>query len=528
MADYSPDDILMSIHNSEVTADEFIYSFNKSHQNEDTLSESVINDYLQLFINYKLKVLEARSAGYDTAAIYLEELSGYQEQLKSSYRTSEKIIQDLKKEAYEMMKQEVNASHILVRLSENALPEDTIAAFRKITKLRERARKENFETLALNFSEDPSAKSNKGNLGYFTAFQMVYPVEKAAYNTGPGEVSEPVRTKYGYHILKVHDKRSSAYKIKLYQVHLAGKSPESKEQVHNKIFEVHEMLQNGLKPVQLIESIDEKQYTIKTGSLPFLALSQMPREIKEVATQLTSPGEMSDPVKTEFGWHIFILEEKMPLPPYEEMEKQLDRMVRKTERLQNYQQQLMDQLFKKHEVNLLVTIGNIKRVVSDKEDEILFSVNNKNFSTNEFLDYLEKKNVALSDEKAISTAYDDYINEQVFKVEDQEMISENAELRWLLKEYEEGILLFNIMEDSVWNRAVLDKEGLEEFKLKKVKEAMILADSSLSEFESGTIVEYQQYFDEQWVKRLRLKYAVIVNQPVLDEIYKIILGKSRN
>jgi peptidyl-prolyl cis-trans isomerase SurA len=526
LADYSPDDILITIDNTAVTAEEFIYSFKKSHQNEDSLSESAIDDYLRLFINYKLKVLEAKSSGYDTAELYIKELTGYQEQLKSSYRTAEKVIQDLKREAYERMKQEVKASHILIRVSENALPEDTVAALQRIIELKERARKENFEKLALAFSEDPSAKVNKGDLGYFTAFQMVYPFENAAYNTQPGEISDPVRTRYGYHILKVHDKRPSAYKIKLYQVQLSGKTPESKAQVNNKIFEIHEMLQNGLKPEQVAESIDKEQYTLQTGSLPSLTLSQVPREIQEVAMQLTVPGEISDPVKSDLGWHIFILEERSPLPAYEEMENQLDRMVRKTDRLATYQEQLMDQLYKKHDVDLQVSKKSISKVVDGEEDISLFKINNRNFVLSQFIKDLRKNKVALSNERAVSKAYSDYINEQVLNVEDQEIIAENAELRWLLKEYEEGLLLFNIMEDSVWNRAVHDKEGLEEYNRKKAKKAMISTDSTLSKFESGAIVDYQQYLDEQWIKRLRTKYTVMVNQPLLDRIYNEILGMS--
>lgn len=516
----SPHDILLTIDDNEVTAGEFLYSFKKSHQNEDTLTKSSVDDYLQLFINYKLKVLQARSSGYDTAENYTDELAGYQEQLKSSYRTSEKIVQDLKREAYERMQQEIKASHILIMVAENASPEDTLAAFQKIIELKKRAREGKFDEIAFKYSEDPSAKVNKGNLGYFTTFQMLYPFETAAYNTEVGEISDPVRTNYGYHIIKVHDKRPSSYQVKLYQVQLSGKNAENKSQVVNKIFEIHEMLQNGLKPEQLSTSVDEKTFLLKTGSLPPMTLTRAPREIQQVAMQLNSPGEISDPVQSEFGWHIFILEEKLPFPLYEDIENQLENMVRKSNRALTYKSQLRDLLYKKHKVDMLVIKDNIYEIVKDGEGNILFTIDQRNYNREQFVKYLEKESIDVSSKAAVEKAYSSYVEKQVMKIEDQKIIEANPELNWLLKEYEEGILLFNIMEDSIWDRAVTDKERLKNFMLDKDSTTMIPNDSAFSESAGSTIVDYQQYLEDQWVKRLREKYKVVINQDVLDRVYK--------
>ena len=520
---YSPTDILLTIDDTTVTADEFLYSFKKSHQNEENISQSSVNDYLRLFTNYKLKVLEARNAGYDTAAGYAKELEGYQEQVKSSYRTSGRIMETLKEQAYERMKQEVRASHILLRLPEDASPADTLEVYKKIIEIREKAGEMDFTELVITYSEDPSARMNKGDLGYFSAFRMVYPFENAAYDTEVGEVSQPIRTDYGYHILKVHDKRPALYKLKLYQVQVMPESGEKSSSLTDKVFEIHEMLLNGLKPEQITETTDKEKFLIQHGSLPALAAIRMPRPVQQAARQLSAPGDISDPVESEYGWHIFILEEKLTLPPYHEISGELERMVRRSGRLSAYEDQLMAQLFKKYNVVVHVNPENIFSVLNDNDEGmILFTLNEKSYRVSGFKSYLNAENIPGEDEKVVTNAYSAFIEEQVVDAEDQEIVSGNRELRWLLKEYEEGMLLFNIMEDSVWNAATNDKEGLEKFNAANHK-TMSAGDSTLNQGNGRAVVGYQQYLEEQWIKRLRTRHSVKVDRQVFERVSKKIL-----
>jgi peptidyl-prolyl cis-trans isomerase SurA len=195
---------VFSVNKKTVTADEFIYLYKKNHQSKaDEFTSEKIQEYLDLFINFKLKVEEARSRGLDTTASFKKEFNSYREELRKPYLPDNKLSDSLARMTYERMKEEVNASHILLNVKPDASPQDTLVIYERLMDIRKRILAgEDFGTLAVQFSEDPSAKTNKGNLGFFTALQMVYTFENAAYNTKPGEVSMPVRSKFGYHLVK--------------------------------------------------------------------------------------------------------------------------------------------------------------------------------------------------------------------------------------------------------------------------------------------------------------------------------------
>ena len=525
---YSSNDVLLTIDDKDVTVSEFLYSFRKSHQNEDSLKTADIDDYLQLFINYKLKVSEARKAGYDTMKTYLNELELYQEQLKSSYRTSDKIVDSLKAEAYERLGEEVKVSHILIRLPEKPQPEDTLRAYMKITSLRKEASSKDFNTVAYEFSEDPSARSNRGNLGYFTAFQMIYPFETAAYNTPVGSISGPVRTVYGYHILKVHDKRKVKGNYKLHQLQLKEINQQDSLEASNIIFELREMLKNGLSGEQALESVDKNKFNARFIALPSLSLSQMPSEIQEVVMGMTQKGEVSDPVRSESGWHILILDEIEPFPSFSSMEPRLDKMVRRTDRLELYNDIIQSQLLEKHGYTPQMDIIKAKNLTGQgNPHQVIFILGGNSYHLDDFHNYLLKNNVDTSSTRDVEKAYNSFLGKQVMAIEDAEMIRENEELKWLLKEYEEGMLLFNIMEDSVWNKAVTDTLGLRMYQ----EEISAAVEKNESSINTGgrMITNYQQYLEDKWMARLRKEREIIIDDKVLDYIYQqVINGNNSN
>ncbi|MDB5269183.1 MAG: peptidylprolyl isomerase, partial [Hymenobacter sp.] len=194
-----------------VPANEFAYVYRKNNSSApDYGTRQSVSDYLDLYTNFRLKVLEAEQKGLDTTQAFKRELEGYRQQLAQPYLTEKSVTDQLVREAYDRMSQEVNASHILIRVAPDATPQDTLIAYQKIEKLRQQALSDtDFGQLARANSEDPSARENGGKLGYFTAMQMVYPFESAAYKTPVGQVSQPIRTRFGYHIIKVNDKRTA-------------------------------------------------------------------------------------------------------------------------------------------------------------------------------------------------------------------------------------------------------------------------------------------------------------------------------
>jgi len=205
-----PSDVLLLIDGREITLGEFQHLYQKN-QALNTPSEQNLEENLRLFVNFKLKVIEAENLGLDKTDAFIKELAGYRKQLAKPYLVSKQAVERLIDEAYERMQYEIDISHILVKLSPDASPKDSLLAWNKISKFRKQIVDdgEEFEKVAREYSDDPSARKNRGHLGFFTVFQMVYSVESAAYNTPVGEISQPFRSRFGYHIIWVHNKRHS-------------------------------------------------------------------------------------------------------------------------------------------------------------------------------------------------------------------------------------------------------------------------------------------------------------------------------
>src|SRR5687767_14055445 len=239
---------LFTVNKNSVTVDEFIYLYKKNHQDpQKDFTKEKIEEYLDLFVKFKLKVEEARSRGLDTTKVFLKEFSGYKDELRKPYLPDAKIIDSLVKLTYARMQEEVNASHVLVALKPDASPGDTLKAYTKITGLREKTLNgADFGQLATEFSDDPSAKMNKGNLGYFTAMQMVYPFESAAYETKVGSISVPVRTRFGYHLIKVTNRRPARGEVEVSHIMIRTGSAKENEKVKDAIFNVYDQLQAGM------------------------------------------------------------------------------------------------------------------------------------------------------------------------------------------------------------------------------------------------------------------------------------------
>ena len=209
---FATDEVLMRIGDKKILQSEFEYFYKKN--TIDTALNSSLEDYLQLFQNFKLKVCEAETLGIDTTSSFLEEFRGYRSQNASLYLTDKNKEELLMKEIYSHLLEDVDASHILIKVPFNASPEDTLLLYQKALNICKRLEKENFEEVAKEVSDDYSTKQKGGRLGFFTGMMTIFPFENAAYKTKIGEVSEPIRSSIGYHIIKVHDRRKAIGEIK--------------------------------------------------------------------------------------------------------------------------------------------------------------------------------------------------------------------------------------------------------------------------------------------------------------------------
>ena len=478
------DQVLFTIDDSPVTAEEFVYVYKKNNINNDSaFTRSDIEDYLDLYVKFKLKIQEAERRGMDTTKVFQDEFNTYKEQLKKPYLTETKVADSLIQEAYDRMKKEVNASHILIKVSENASSEDTLKAFQKIDKIRERAVSgEDFAELAKEFSEDPSAKTNGGNLGYFTSFQMVYPFESAAYTTAKGEVSEPVRTRFGYHIIKVIDQREAQGTVEVSHIMIRIK-PNKQDSIasRNKVFEIYEQATGGVPwnelTSQFSQDINTKE---KGGKLRAFSVGQMPFSFQEAAFARNEIGEISDPFMTPYGWHIVKLEGKSPLKPMEDLKATIKSKINRDSRAKLNKKVLINRLKSENgytdvsEISDLsdtyfdstLLSGNWKRpVLSSTQNVVLFNIEDQKYSLDNFFEFAisKQKNNSYQLKQYIQLLYDDFVEEKVIAFEDNQLEEKYIDYRMLVKEYREGILLFQLMEEEVWSKAVKDSVGLNNF-----------------------------------------------------------------
>jgi peptidyl-prolyl cis-trans isomerase SurA len=480
----SKEPVIETLGGKPVYLSEFSYVYNKNNATaKDAYTKENINEYLNLYTNFKLKVREAEELGLDTATSFQKELDGYKRQLAQPYLTEKGLTDQLTKEAYERMKEEINASHILINLSADAEPKDTLKAYSKIMEIRQKAISgQKFENLAEQFSQDPSAKSNKGNLGYFTAMQMVYPFENAAYNTKIGEISYPVRTRFGYHILKVNDRRKSQGQVKVAHIMVratTGLPEKDSLAAKEKIDEIYTRLKNkedwNLLASQFSDDINSKS---KGGELPWFSAGKLIPSFEEASFALQTPGDFSKPVQTPYGWHIIKLLDKKALESFQQMEPSIRSKVTK-DRAEVNKIALLQRLKKENnfieypkvlDATLLLADssllkGSFKKTES-KSNAALFEINKIKYSVNNFLKYVNEKQKPkknLTPTQIMRALYADYSNEQLIAYEEAHLGEKYPDYKMLVKEYRDGILLFQLMDEKVWSKAIEDTSGLKKY-----------------------------------------------------------------
>jgi peptidyl-prolyl cis-trans isomerase SurA len=377
------------------------------------------------------------------------------------------------------LQQEVKASHILINVKPDASPEDTLKAYNRILEIRKRAVSgEDFGKLASEYSEDPSAKTNQGSLGYFTAMQMVYPFETAAYQTEVGQISEPVRSRYGYHIIKVDDKKPARGEVEVSHIMIRLGAERDATAAKNLAFEIYDQLKGGVAWEELCKQYSEDLNSKNSGGRlrPFgiRAMASVP-EFDKVAFALENPGDVSDPFQTAYGWHIVKLERKIPLPSLQELSASLKNRVMRDERMSISKQAAIKKLkldyqFTENENTLKkalaladtsLTKARWKIPASAVNKETLFTVGGKSYSVADFYQYVVKSQRAtsLKPDAVMQQFYQSYTDEKVYKAFEEKIEAENPEYTYLLNEYYEGILLFEIMEKEVWNKASDDSLG---------------------------------------------------------------------
>lgn len=480
----SSSNTLMKIDDREISSEEFLRVYNKNNNITPESEKKSIDEYVDLFVNYKLKVIEAENRGYDTITTFIDEFSGYRDQLAKPYFQNEAIKEALVKEAYERSKHEVSASHILIRCDANSSPKDTLKAFSKLASIRARiVAGESFSEVAKATSDDPSVKDNGGELGYFSVFRMVYPFESAAFNTPVGNVSKPIRTQFGYHIIKVNAKRPSRGSVKVAHIMTRiakGASAPEKKASKEKIDEAYSALMNGENWKTIVHKYSENPRTVqKDGEIGWLNSGQAPEDFLNSCHSLDS-GKFSKPIETEGGYHIAYILDKKSIESYEEAQEKLSRRIDNDELRKKALKDMMNsEMINKY--GMLVNSENANELLPLLDSSIydtkwnaelakdlkkpVLIIGTKEYSQSDFAIHLAHKKFssAQSFENILSDALSNY-SDKVIKAYAMKMLpTENPDYKYLLQEYHDGILLFNLTNELVWQLAQEDTLGLNSF-----------------------------------------------------------------
>ena len=458
------DPVVMTINGQKVLRSEFEYFYNKNND-QDVAEEKTFDEYVDLFVNYKLKVQEALSRGIDTTQAYIDELAGYRKQLAEPYLYNENWKKQAVNDVIANRKYEVHAAHILISLKEDASPVEVAAAQAKLDSVKTLlANGASFDALAREVSQDPSAAQNGGDLGYFSVLQMVYPFEEAAFNTPVGEVTQ-CRSQFGLHLLKVIDKRESAGEVLV--AHIMKMFPRNlpkqiaMQQNKNYIDSVYTRLKAGEDFAVVAAACSDDQYTAKNGgAYPWINSSaRFPKEWLDVAYSL-NPGEISQPFATDFGWHIMKqLERRKEAPLDSAALAQMEEIVtRDPARKAHYVKQIEDGWMVSEKLKL-----NEKMLSNANRSKVVMTIGKQKYTLKQFDDFCAAKYGSDVNIVPVNQRVDAWKRAEILAYMDANLENRNAEFKNLYKEYHDGILLFDVAGGEVWDKAAQDTVGLRQY-----------------------------------------------------------------
>lgn len=476
------DPTLMKINGKNIPLSEFEYIYNKNNTN-NVVDKKSLEEYVELFVNFKLKVEEAIAQGLDTTQSFKNELAMYRNQLAEQYlKSDESVSEELLKTLYDRKKEELQVSHILIRIPEGGTANDTTTAYNKAMEIYKRTQKEDFETLARDVSEDPSVSHNGGNIGWISALRTPYTFEDMAYQTPVGKVSMPIRTFIGYHIIKVNDKRQSQGEVKVAHILLLNdrNNPDNNESIQARADSIYNLILAGEDFGELaVKFSQDPGSASQKGELPWFESGRMIPEFESASFALKNKGEVSKPIASQFGWHIIKLIDKKPLAEFDELKKTLENYLLQSDRVQTLPNTFIENLKKeynfvqdKEALNEIYSLAD-KYAFADsafvaegkKLNKTFLSYAHMQIPQSDFINHLAATGRGFRGIRSdfIDIQLKDYVYNKLIGFEQTQLNRKYPEFRNLMQEYHDGILLFEVMNKEVWEKASQDKEGLSKF-----------------------------------------------------------------
>lgn len=474
------DEVLLKVDGNPVMTSEFLRVYNKNLDLVKDESQKDVDGYLKLFTEYQLKLQEAKRLKLDEDTKYQREFLRYKKQLTKNYLSENKVTDALVKEAYDRNSFDVNASHVLVRLDANV--KDTLNAYNQVLKLRERVLKEGFDAVKAQMHNGQTIFLE--DLGYFSAFKMVYDFETAAYNTPKGEISMPFRTQFGYHVVKVNDKRPSRGTVTAAHIMIALQQKDSLLDPEERINDIYKKLLQGEKFESLAKQFSDDKSSARNGGKlsPFKSGQLSSTIFEDQAFALQNDGDVSKPFKSEYGWHIVKRIKLEPIQSFEDLKPTLESKVKRDSRSQLINEAMVDELKGRYEISYNPGVKDYFESILDdgyfqrswrmpeefEKEKTVFTIGNRSFTYDEFGSHLVSAQRAYANKKGdfsvvIDKEFDKFFENSILQYREDNLELENEDFANILKEYRDGLLLFDLMEKEIWNKASKDSVGLEAY-----------------------------------------------------------------
>ena len=480
-------EVLVVVGTISVDKEEFLQLMSKERQGESpaiSLTRKEFEENFESFLTYKLKVIEAESIKLDQLEEFNLEFSSVKESLIAPYLIKNSIEEGEVKKVYARLQEIVRAKHILFQFPPNPKKEDSLAVLQMALKVK--AELENgadFGALALNYSDDPSAKMNKGDLGYFTGLQMVQQFEEAAYTLPVGSISDPILTDFGYHIIQVSSRQANPGEVQVSHilVRFDSENPSQEENARRRISDIYaEIQKENTIWEEIVQAYSEDPATKSAGGLlPWFGVGTMIPEFEMAGFSLTEIGEVSPPIKTAYGYHILRLEGKRGLEPYEEVEQSIRSKILRNSKTGMIESQVIAIQksrygFQENEVGISTVAGAVNATdiisfgtaVQEKKlgNTELFKANISSYTVKDLVNFMQSKEATPKGNGTFFELWLDKFTEATLaKTEEVDLEKNNKDYQMLLKEYRDGILLFSLTNQEVWQKGLNDSIGQQAF-----------------------------------------------------------------
>ncbi len=480
------DPVLFTVGETPIHVSEFKYIYAKTNTKEADFSKKSLEEYLELYKNFKLKVQKAKEMKLDLVPALKQELAGYRRQLSSSYLIDKQVKEKLLREAYERKKEDVAISHILIPVKPTDNDDAVLRALKQAKMVKDKLDAgESFESMAAKFSGDQYTAKSGGKMGFINALlpNGFYDMETAAYETPVGKYSNPVRTNLGYHIVKVNSRRPAIGTIEVAQILVRVPKGKDASTVKAKIDQAYAALESGVIWDSVVGQFSEDEKTKKRGGqLGFWKLNSTAPNLLETAFAIPKDGGYSKPVLSSAGWHIL---KRISKPSFQDYDVEKGRLQAQVERDGRFQEARTAFLTKvKNEANYKVNqrvweaflegldkdFNTYKWKAPKPSSEILFELGGKETSLGSFTDFLARNarfRATFGRRNPPKRVAEDLLQQfsdaEVLEYEKSQLERKYPDFKALMREYQEGILLFEITKSEVWDKASKDTLGLKQY-----------------------------------------------------------------